>query len=926
MRIAYACRALLVTLLLVVPRLVYAQGGVLGSIVGNVFDQTGQPLSGVKVVAESPTQIGGVRVTYTNPEGGFRFNALQPGTFSVIASAPRMTSVHQKAIKVGTQAPSEVTLLMEVATATEEVKVIEKAPIVSTTTANVKEQWDEEFIDNLPLETRTSVEELVGHSTPGANYAGERLMRVRGGNTQQNLFLVDGFNMSGFKTLYKSVSSVEVSTAGYGADGAIAPGGLVSMVTKGGSNKFELDVNGFHEDSLLRAFTESSDQVPRDWRMYINPNFSGPIIKDKLWFFVNGEARDERYSREPDPNGFFPQRPTQHYWNYRATTKLTYQISPRNKLQHMSFWSWDWSRNRDAAPGTDDDAQRKRERTAFYQGLTFESLVRDNLFFKSQIGFGVRQEGQSPQSCLIDEEACQNTPALVQTRPQTLNLRNWNTLSLDDIKQIEFVNEVQWFLNSKLLGDHAIKLQSRYYTQGQSIFQGTPGDRVVQYAGSTPDRQTLFYSNDPRFEPERFGYAIFTSTGTRFTNFIQDAARVTRYWTITPGVAVTSSSSSNSRGQTATDGISVTPHVSTAWDATHDGRTVLRGSFNQYVDPDVGRLARHSLGTRVTKQCLWDAAAADRLGNPEHPDAFTGDCRYSGGVPGATVGLPCGPNGIDENGNSCRQKLKIPRTTEYTVGAEREVVPGLGLGLDFVYRDFRNPYSTKETNRVWNRTAAGLEPTGAYRNGRAETIVDLETPAEARRKYQGVTFAAHKREGTLKISASYTWSQTYGNAFDTENNAWGDIPPRDLFLWGYMPDDARHVIKTTLNYRFTPWLSCGVLYQYRSGTPYNRWYYNASTGAYDVLRARVGVNPGTNINDPGDDRDLRLPDIQSFNVQLRANLRPVLGTDLELWSDVQNVLALRTTTSVITEDGPRFGLAEGRMGPTLVRLGFRFRY
>ena len=57
---------------------------------------------------------------------------------------------------------------MEVATATEEVKVIERAPIVSTTTANVKEQWDEEFIDNLPLETRTSVEELVGHSTPGA--------------------------------------------------------------------------------------------------------------------------------------------------------------------------------------------------------------------------------------------------------------------------------------------------------------------------------------------------------------------------------------------------------------------------------------------------------------------------------------------------------------------------------------------------------------------------------------------------------------------------------------------------------------------------------------------------------------------------------------------------------------------------------------
>ena len=155
MRIAVACRALMVTSLCLLPNVVHAQGGVVGSIIGNVFDQTGQPLSGVKVVAESPTQIGGVRVTYTNAEGGFRFNALQPGTFEVMATAPKMRTVHQKGIKVGVNAPAEVTLMMEVETATEEVKVIERAPIVSTTTANVKEQSDAEFVDNLPLETRT---------------------------------------------------------------------------------------------------------------------------------------------------------------------------------------------------------------------------------------------------------------------------------------------------------------------------------------------------------------------------------------------------------------------------------------------------------------------------------------------------------------------------------------------------------------------------------------------------------------------------------------------------------------------------------------------------------------------------------------------------------------------------------------------------
>ena len=911
----HLARALVVAIVCAAPSAALAQGGVLGSIVGNVYDQTGQPLPGVKVVAKSPTHIG-ERVAYSNADGGFRFVALQPGVFEVISSAPKMASVHQKGIKVGVNAAAEVSLVMEVAGTVEEVKVVEKAPIVSTTTANVKEAWDEEFIDNLPLETRTSVEELVGNATPGAVYAGERLVRIRGGNTEQNLYLLDGFNMTGFKTLYKSLGAMEVSTAGYGADGAIAPGGLVTMVTKTGSNKYEFDVNGFHEDSLLRAFTEARDEVPRDWRMYINPNFSGPIIKDKVWFFVNGEFRDERYSRGLDPSGFFPRRPTQHYWNYRATTKVTWQVTPRNKVQHFSFWDINYSRNRIASFNTDNDAQSKRERNGIYNGVTWESLLTDTLFFKLQAGHGLRQEAQAPQQCLSDPDACLHTPALVQTIPQTINLQNWNTLSLQTINQIEAVSELQWFLSSKSLGEHSIKVQSRYFTQNQSVAQGTPGDRILRIAGDVPDRETVFYSNDPRVEDARYGYAIFDSTGSRWTSFIQDAARLTRYWTVTPGVAVTMSNSSNSRGLTVTDGMAVTPHFSTAWDATHDGRTVLRASFNQYVDPDVGRLARHSLGTRVSRECRWNASNG----------AYTDSCVYSGGLPGSSVGSPCGPDGVNPDGTDCRQKLRIPRTWEYTLGAEREVVPGLGVGIDFVFRNYTYPYATKETNQIWNGSGSALDPTGTHRNGRPERIIDLETPEDAERRYRGVTFALHRREGRLKLGASYTWSSTYGNSFDTETNAWGDIPPRDRLLWGPMPDDARHVVKITMNYQLVSWLSTGVLYSFQSGRPYSRWFHNTQTGGYDDLRAQVGINPGSNINDPTDDREARLPDIQAFNLQLRANLRPLTGQQIELYSDIQNVFALRTTTSVVTEDGPRFGQPEGTMGPMLIRLGFRYRF
>ena len=93
-----------------------------------------------------------------------------------------------------------------------------------------------------------------------------------------------------------------------------------------------------------------------------------------------------------------------------------------------------------------------------------------------------------------------------------------------------------------------------------------------------------------------------------------------------------------------------------------------------------------------------------------------------------------------------------------------------------------------------------------------------------------------------------------------------------------------------------------------------------------ICDPRVGINPGANLNDPADDRALRLPDVQHLNVQARANLSPFIGTNLELFADVINVLSLRTPLTVVEVDGPRFGQVATRMAPTTVRLGFRLKY
>src|SRR2546421_6324544 len=110
-----------------------ARAQVNGTIIGTVTDQSGQPLAGVKIVARSDTQIGGAKVTYSTSEGTFRLPGLQPGTFEVGASAPRLRHVLQKGVRVSVTAPAEIDLIMEVETAVEEVRVGEGAPTVRPT-------------------------------------------------------------------------------------------------------------------------------------------------------------------------------------------------------------------------------------------------------------------------------------------------------------------------------------------------------------------------------------------------------------------------------------------------------------------------------------------------------------------------------------------------------------------------------------------------------------------------------------------------------------------------------------------------------------------------------------------------------------------------------------------------------------------------
>jgi hypothetical protein len=276
--------------------------------------------------------------------------------------------------------------------------------------------------------------------------------------------------------------------------------------------------------------------------------------------------------------------------------------------------------------------------------------------------------------------------------------------------------------------------------------------------------------------------------------------------------------------------------------------------------------------------------------------------------------------------------VKPPKQWEFTLGAEREVVQGVALALDGIYRRNYDLIEAQEVNRVWNSSGSLQDPTGPWRDGNAQTYTNLDNAIGSARVYRGATLSIYKREGKLKTNSSYTLSTLKGNILDsnfgftTNGSQFGDNAARDRYLYGYLDDDSRHVLKMQMLYLWTSWFQTGVVYSYFSGRPYSRRFRNEVTGNNIDYRAAVGIDPGSDLNDPGDDRPVRRPDINTVNLQVRFDLKPITKFNAQFFVDALNVLGLRTTTGVEQNDGPNWGRSNGRMAAMRLRAGFAFKY
>jgi len=287
----------------------FAQQAGLGSITGVVQDASGAVIPGAKVVVANESK-GITRNLETNAEGIFSAPSLVPsGGYSLKVETQGFSPYERKDIEllVGQQLNLQVSLTVSGATQT--VEVTSGAPIVETTKTGVSQVVTTAQIDNLPINGRR-VDSFV-LLTPGVTSDGTFGLVSFRGIAGGNSFLTDGndttnsfYNENAGRTRISTqisqdaVQEFQVLTNGYSAEFGRASGGVINTVTRSGGNAVHGTGYWFFRNQDFNALDRYTPPDPRDPSQPLRPeetrhqagaSISGPILKDKLFYFVNGE-------------------------------------------------------------------------------------------------------------------------------------------------------------------------------------------------------------------------------------------------------------------------------------------------------------------------------------------------------------------------------------------------------------------------------------------------------------------------------------------------------------------------------------------------------------------------------------------------------------------------------------------------------------
>jgi Carboxypeptidase regulatory-like domain/TonB dependent receptor len=962
MRIRPNLLLLLIILLIAsasVPLMAQSTGGILS---GRVVDSTGAALPGVTVTATN-SETGLNRSAVTDSEGSYRFNALPVGIYSVVVDLSGFSTTTVNNVKIDVATERNLPVALKQAAVKEQITVTAEAPLVATS-PSVGTVVSQHELQNLPLNGRQFAN--LGSLAPGTSLSvnsdptkpGQLTIALNGGSGRNVNFLIDGGDntddtiggaLQNFNI--EAVQEFKIQTMQYKAEYGRSSGGVLSVVTKTGTNDFQGSAYEFYRAKSLNSISTTENATGGVKQPYRRDQYGvslgGPIVKDRAHFFGTYEKtkRTTSYTVDtpllPDFNGKSLALPFQ---DELVTAKGSADVTAKQYLQVR----YGYQKNSDkygasslSAPDSLGTTTNKyssilagdtwqvssdKLNEFLYQYTDFKNLIAADsvnpfIYFPSGAHHG--QSINTPQSTLQKKHQFKDD---FSWSSNMFNVRN-------DFKAgINYINE------PTLGGDFTVGTTGQYNMLTDSLT--SPVHSILIYGGfagnSTPIKQYNYYAQDDIALNPR----LTVNAGLRYdlwTGFDLDQ-------TLNPNLAVLQSAATQSKysesyikdfangGGTKlkNDKNNWAPRLGFTYDLSGNSKNIVRGGVGRYYDFPY---------TNAT--ILFPASAVQSLYGP----IYNYEAPAGQGIKNADgsffqPGQPLPPNQISGNLNDRTTRelasptLATPYSDQASIGYSTEFSNALGLNFELVssrYKDIPFRFRANPIDpTTGKRRFAPVAPSNFrlwYGKGHAE--------------YTGANIGFHSRMGTkFEAQGFYTWSKSKGNIlagadeFRVVDAGFQPDALRDTSVDPLNPDcracngpldtDARHRVTLSTVYSAPFGINVSGILRYRSALPYTVY-------ATDASGSKIDVNGDGYAQDlaPGHAtvNDARGASFSQVDLRVSKEFRFAGRFGLEAIGEVFNLFNAKNSAGFTSSGQPTFFAGDPAQGDQRVaQLGLRMKF
>ena len=361
-----------------------------GTLNGTVYDEEKQPLPGVTVSIKSPALILPQMEVVTTERGIFRFPALPPGEYTVTFTLEGFKTLIREQVRVTVGVTTTLDIALEQTAIEESITVTGQSPTVDIQRTSMAVNLTKEILQNLPAARNLGT---YFNMAPGVTSS-----TVHGSSERDNTYNIDGVNVTdpvtGTQAGSFSIDIMEelsVQTGGLPAEYGSVRGGVVNVVTKSGGNKLSIGALGYYESKNLQSVNNKGtifegQKSGSEYNYEPSLTVGGPLIKDKIWFFLTGTMRklEEYVSGYPwDKTDNVPL----DYTYYMPFVKLTSQLTKKDRIV-LSFNYYDYIRNhRGASISRTVDSTWNQTTPIYTYNFQWTHFFSSNLFANFKVAY-----------------------------------------------------------------------------------------------------------------------------------------------------------------------------------------------------------------------------------------------------------------------------------------------------------------------------------------------------------------------------------------------------------------------------------------------------------------------------------------------------------------------------------------------------------